>query len=49
MFPTYIYQKAFKLQSMGYGSTLSVITVAIALGLSVFQTRVLGTKFSFED
>jgi raffinose/stachyose/melibiose transport system permease protein len=49
MFPTYIYLKAFKLQSMGYGSALSVITVAIALGLSIFQTKVLGTKFSFDD
>ncbi len=49
MFPTYIYQKAFKLQAMGYGSTLSVITVSIALSLSIFQTKVLGTRFSFDS
>ncbi len=48
MFPVYIYQKAFKLQSMGYGSSLSVVTVAIALGLSLFQTKILGARFSFE-
>ncbi len=49
MFPTYIYQKAFRLQSMGYGSALSVITVSIALSLSVLQTKLFGTKFSFGD
>ncbi len=49
MFPTYIYQKAFRLQSVGYGSALSVITVTLALVLSVFQTKFFGTKFAFGD
>ncbi|MDH3659249.1 MAG: sugar ABC transporter permease [Alphaproteobacteria bacterium] len=44
--PNYIFLQAFKLQSMGYASALSVVLLLLALGLSLFQVRVLGARFS---
>ena len=47
MLPNYIFQQGFILQNMGYASALSVILLLLSLGLSIFQTGVLGAKFSF--
>jgi len=44
--PNYIFLQAFRLQSMGYASALSVVLLLLALGLSLFQVKVLGAKFS---
>ena len=44
--PNYIFLQAFQLQSMGYASALSVVLLLLALGLSLFQVRVLGARFS---
>ncbi len=46
MLPTYIFQKAFTLQSMGYASAVAVVLLVIALSASVFQVRVLGSRFT---
>lgn len=46
MLPTYIFQKAFTLQSMGYASAVAVVLLVIALSASVFQMRVLGSRFT---
>lgn len=46
MLPTYIFQQAFTLQSMGYASALAVVLLMIALGASIFQVRVLGSRFT---
>lgn len=49
MMPTYIFLKAFQLQSMGYASAVSVILLLLALSLSIFQVRVLGARFSLTE
>ncbi|MCA9909902.1 MAG: sugar ABC transporter permease [Anaerolineae bacterium] len=46
MLPTYIFQQAFQLQSMGYAAAVSVVLLLIALTSSVFQVTVLGSKFA---
>ena len=46
MLPTHIFQKAFILQSMGYASAVAVVLLVIALSASVFQVRVLGSRFT---
>ena len=46
MLPNYIFQQGFQLQSMGYASAVSVVLLVLALGLSLFQVRVLGARFS---
>ncbi|MCP4384015.1 MAG: sugar ABC transporter permease [Hyphomicrobiales bacterium] len=46
MLPNYIFQQAFRLQSMGYASALSVVLLVLALALSLFQVRVLGARFA---
>ena len=46
MLPTYIFQQAFTLQSMGYASALAVVLLVIALSASIFQVRVLGARFT---
>ena len=46
MLPTYIFQKAFTLQSMGYASAVAVVLLLIALSASIFQVRVLGSRFT---
>lgn len=46
MLPTYIFQKAFTLQSMGYASAVAVVLLVIALSASIFQVRVLGSRFT---
>ena len=46
MLPTYIFQKAFILQSMGYASAVAVVLLVIALSASIFQVRVLGARFT---
>lgn len=43
--PTYVFQQAFQLQSLGYGSAVSVVLLALALGSSLFQMRFLGSRF----
>ena len=45
MLSTYIFLRSFRLQGMGYGSAMSVFTLALALGLSLFQIKFLGSKF----
>ena len=49
MLPTYIFRKAFPLQSMGYASALAVVLLVIALSASIFQVRVLGSRFTIGD
>ena len=44
--PNYIFLQAFRLQSMGYASAVSVVLLLLALSLSLFQVRVFGAKFS---
>ena len=46
MLPTYIFLKAFTLQSMGYASAVAVALLVIALSASIFQVRVLGARFT---
>lgn len=46
MLPTYIFLQAFRLQNMGYASAVSVVLLSIALGASMFQVSVLGSRFS---
>jgi ABC-type sugar transport system permease subunit len=47
--PNYIFLQAFRLQSMGYASAISVVLMVVMLGLSMFQVRVLGARFSFSE
>ena len=49
MLPTYIFQKAFTLQSMGYASAVAVALLVIALSASVFQVRALGSRFTIGE
>ncbi len=49
MLPTYIFQQAFMLQSMGYASALAVVLLVIALSASIFQVRVLGSRFTLNS
>ena len=46
MLPTYIFQQAFTLQSMGYASAVSVVLLVIALTLSVVLVRFFGARFA---
>ena len=46
MLPTYIFLKAFPLQSMGYASAVAVVLLVIALSASIFQVSVLGSRFT---
>ena len=47
MLPNYIFQQGFILQNMGYASALSVVLLILSLGLSIFQVKALGARFSF--
>lgn len=47
--PNYIFLQAFRLQSMGYASAISVVLVFLALALSLFQVRVLGARFALSQ
>ena len=49
MLPNYIFLQAFKLQSMGYASALSVILLVICLVLTLLQIKFLGSKFTIID
>jgi multiple sugar transport system permease protein/raffinose/stachyose/melibiose transport system permease protein len=46
MLPNYIFTQAFRLQAVGYASALSVILLLLALGLSIFQMKVFGSRFA---
>lgn len=43
--PTYIFQQAFQLSSMGYGAAISVVLLVVALAASLGQMRFLGSRF----
>jgi multiple sugar transport system permease protein/raffinose/stachyose/melibiose transport system permease protein len=43
--PTYIFQQAFQLSSMGYGAAISVVLLLVALVASLGQMRFLGSRF----
>ncbi|MBA3451167.1 MAG: sugar ABC transporter permease [Chloroflexia bacterium] len=43
--PTYIFQQAFQLSSMGYGAAISIVLLVIALVASLGQMRFLGSRF----
>lgn len=45
MLPTYAFQQAFQLQSVGYASTISVVLIVIAVGASLSMVRVFGAGF----
>lgn len=46
MLPNHVFQQGFILQNMGYASALSVVLLVLSLGLSIFQVKVLGARFS---
>lgn len=45
---TYIFRQGFTLMNMGYGSAISLLTVLLALLLTVFQIKVFGSRFSIQ-
>lgn len=45
MLPTYAFQQAFQLQSVGYASAISVVLIVIAVGASLSMVRVFGAGF----
>lgn len=45
MLPTYAFQQAFRLQSVGYASTISVTLLVIAMVSSLLMVRVFGAGF----
>jgi raffinose/stachyose/melibiose transport system permease protein len=45
MLPTYAFEQAFQLQSVGYAGAISVLLVALAIGTSLGMTRVFGSGF----
>ena len=45
MLPTYAFQQAFQLQSVGYASTVSVVLIVIAVVASLSMMRVFGAGF----
>jgi raffinose/stachyose/melibiose transport system permease protein len=45
MLPTYAFQQAFQLQSVGYASTISVVLLVIAVVSSLSMVRVFGAGF----
>ena len=46
MLPTHIFQEAFILQNTGYAAAVAVVLLVIALSASIFQVRVLGSRFT---
>lgn len=49
MLPTYAFQQAFQLQSVGYASTISVVLIVIAVAGSLSMVRVFGAGFISGD
>ena len=49
MLPNYIFLQAFKLQSMGYASALSVLLLVLCLFLTLLQIKFFGSKFTIID
>jgi len=49
MLPTYAFQQAFQLQSVGYASTISVVLIVIAVVASLSMVRVFGAGFITGD
>lgn len=49
MLPTYAFQQAFKLQSVGYASTISMALLVIAMTSSLLMVRVFGSGFITGD
>ncbi|WP_151524544.1 carbohydrate ABC transporter permease [Serinicoccus kebangsaanensis] len=45
MLPTYAFEQAFRLQSVGYAGAISVVLVVLAVGTSLGMTRVFGSGF----
>lgn len=45
MLPTFAFQEAFQLQAVGYGATISVVLIVIALAASLSMVRVFGAGF----
>jgi raffinose/stachyose/melibiose transport system permease protein len=45
MLPTYAFQQAFQLQSVGYASTISVVLIVVAVTASLSMVRVFGSGF----
>lgn len=49
MLPTYAFEQAFQLQSVGYASTISVVLIVIAVAASLSMVRVFGAGFITGD
>lgn len=49
MLPTYAFEQAFQLQSVGYASTISVVLLVIAVVSSLAMVRVFGSGFISGD
>lgn len=45
LLPTYLFKQAFQLQSVGYGSTISVVLLVVAIGSSLTMMRTFGSGF----
>ena len=45
MLPTFAFQEAFQLQSVGYGSAISVVLIVVAVTASLSMVRVFGSGF----
>lgn len=45
MLPTYAFQQAFQLQSVGYASAISVVLIVVAVAASLSMVRVFGAGF----
>lgn len=45
LMPTYMFKQAFQLQSFGYGATISVVLLVVAIGASVTMLRIFGSGF----
>jgi multiple sugar transport system permease protein/raffinose/stachyose/melibiose transport system permease protein len=45
LMPTYMFKEAFQLQSFGYGATISVVLLVLAIGSSVAMLRTFGAGF----
>lgn len=49
MLPTYTFQQAFQLQRVGYGASLSVVLLVVAMGASLAMVRAFGAGFLSGD
>ncbi|WP_116953037.1 carbohydrate ABC transporter permease [Jiangella endophytica] len=49
LMPTYLFKQAFQLQSFGYGATIAVVLLVVAVGSSLAMLRTFGSGFITGD